>query len=341
MSRTAARLALLLLMAAATLAADVLWGNVHIEPSEIGKALLGRQNDLILREIILGYRLPKAVAALLCGGALALAGLLMQTLFRNPLAGPDVLGVSAGATLGVALLTMGGSALLPLLPGGMGEALHLCLLSGWGQSLAAIAGAALVMALVGVAALRVPQVTTLLIIGLMGGYFIGAAVSVLQNISSPDTLKLFTSWTFGSLASVGTRQLHVLLPLVALGALPAFFLSQPLNLLQLGERRANALGVRVRRTHRIAILCASLLTGAVTAFAGPIAFLGVTMPHIARGLFLTPDHRILLPASFLCGSTTLLLCDLIAQLPAQPLPLNAVTALFGAPILVYIILRRP
>lgn len=341
MSRTAVRLALLLLLALAAFAADLLWGNVHIEAAEIGKALLGRQDDLILREIILGYRLPKAAAAFLCGGALALAGLLMQTLFRNPLAGPDVLGVSAGATLGVALLTMGGTALLPLLTGSAADLFRMCLLSGWGQSLAAIVGAVFVMLLVGFAALRVPQVTTLLIIGLMASYFIGAAVSVLQSISSPDTLKLFTSWTFGSLSSVGGRQLRILAPLVLVGALPVFFLAKALNLLQLGERRASALGVRVRRTHYAVILCASLLTGAVTAFAGPVAFLGVTMPHIARGLFLTPDHRTLLPASFLCGSITLQLCDLLAQLPPQPLPLNAVTALFGAPILVYILLKKP
>lgn len=340
MNRTALRFALLLALTLAALAADVLWGNVHIAPAEIGKALVGRQDDFILREIILGYRLPKATAALCCGGALALAGLLMQTLFRNPLAGPDVLGVSAGATLGVAVLTMGGSVLLSL-AGSESSWLHTALFSAWGQSLAAIAGAAVVMLLVGFAALRVPQVTTLLIIGLMGSYFISAVVSILQSISSPDTLKLFTSWTFGSLSAIGTQQLRLLVPLVALGALPALWLAQPLNLLQLGERRAATLGVRVRRTHRIVILCASLLTGAVTAFAGPVAFVGVTMPHIARGLFRSADHRILLPAAFLCGSITLLLCDLIAQLPTQPLPLNAVTALFGAPILVYIILKRP
>ena len=341
MRRTSARFILLLALTAAAFAADILWGNVPLPPAEVGKALTGGQTDPILHEIVLGYRLPKAAAALFCGGALALAGLLMQTVFRNPLAGPDVLGVSAGATLGVALLTMGGTALLPLLSGGGGEALRLVLFSEWGQSLAAIGGALLVMALVGFAALRVPQVTTLLIVGLMAGYFIGAAVSILQNLSSPDTLKLFTAWTFGSLSSVGNAQLRILLPLVLAGALPVFFLAKPLNLLQLGRRRATALGVNARRTRLWIVLCASLLTGAVTAFAGPIAFLGVTMPHVARGLFLSPDHRILLPASFLCGATTLLLCDLLAQLPAQPLPLNAVTALFGAPILVYIVLRRP
>ena len=181
-------------------------------------------NNVSRTKVALGY-------ALLLG-ALALAGLLMQTVFRNPLAGPDVLGVSAGATLGVALLTMGGTALLPLLSGGGGEALRLVLFSEWGQSLAAIGGALLVMALVGFAALRVPQVTTLLIVGLMAGYFIGAAVSILQNLSSPDTLKLFTAWTFGSLSSVGNAQLRILLPLVLAGALPVFFLAKPLNLLQ-------------------------------------------------------------------------------------------------------------
>ena len=329
---------LLLLLIAATFAADILWGNVSLPPAEVWQTLTGETDNPILREIVLHYRLPKALSALLGGGALALSGLLMQSVFRNPLAGPDVLGVSAGATLGVALLTLGGS-LLASLPdwGGM---LREFAFSSWGQSTAAIFGAGFVMVCVLLVAVRIPQVTTLLIMGLMAGYFIGALVSVLQSVSNPDTLKLFVTWTFGSLSAVGWEQLQVLGLLLLAGLLPALLLTKSLNLIQLGDRYATTLGVRVGRTRYLLIFSASLLTGAVTAFAGPIAFVGVTMPHIARGLFLSPDHRVLMPASFLCGGLMLLVCDLLSQLPAQPLPLNAVTALIGAPILVAIILRR-
>ncbi len=323
-----ARFALLILILMVAFGADILWGSVSLSFQEVWNAFFAAEEDHIVHHIVLNYRLPKALAALLAGAALSVAGLLMQTLFRNPLAGPDVLGITSGATLGVALLTLGGS-LLPAFA-----------LSAWGQSMAAILGAGLLTLAVLAVSLRVPHTVTLLIVGMMFGYFAGSIISILQSTSNPDTLKLFITWTFGSLSSVGWDQLHVLYPTLGLGIFLAFRLQKSLNVLLLGDRNALTLGIHIAHVRWQIIAASSLLAGAVTAFAGPIAFIGVTMPHIARGVFRTADHRILLPASFLLGSTVLLICDLLSQLPSQPLPLNAITAFFGAPILIYIILRN-
>ena len=274
--------------------------------------------------------LPKALTAILAGASLSVAGVLMQTLFHNPLAGPDVLGVTSGASLGVALLTLGTSSL------------PLWLITGWGQVTAAIIGAIGVLLLVIIVSIKIPQTISLLIIGMMFGNFAGAIVSILQSMSNPDTLKLFITWTFGSLSSVGWEQMSVMAPVIACGILTALLLQKQLNILLLGKNYANGLGVSVPRLRLWIILATALLAGTSTAFTGPIAFIGITMPHIARGLFGSPNHRIILPASMLCGAITLLVCDLISQLPGMQgtLPINAVTALFGSPIIVWIILRN-
>ena len=266
----------------------------------------------------------------MAGGALAIAGVLMQTMFHNPLAGPDVLGVTSGSSLGVALLTLGSSTL------------PLWFISTWGQVIAASIGAALVLLLIVIVAIRVPQTTSLLIIGLMFGYFAGAIVSILQSNSNPDTLKLFITWTFGSLSAVGWDQLSIMTPIIIIGIIVALVLQKQLNILLLGKNYANGLGISVKRLRISIIIATALLAGVSTAFTGPIAFIGITMPHVARGLFQTSNHRIVLPASMICGSITLLICDFISQAPGLQgsLPINAVTSLFGAPIIVWIILKN-
>ncbi len=319
---------LLVFLLLAAFCADLVWGSVSLPLHKVWAALIGNEQEEVIRQIVFNYRLPKALTALWGGAALSVAGVLMQTLFRNPLAGPDVLGVTSGATLGVALLTLGSG----VLPG--------FALSAWGHSAAAILGASVLMLAVLLVSLRISHTVTLLIVGIMFGYFTSSVVSILQSTSNPDTLKLFITWTFGSLSSVGWEQLQVLCPLLLLGFGVAFGMHKSLNVLLLGDYNAVTMGVSVFRVRCLVIVASSLLAGAVTAFTGPIAFIGVTMPHIARGIFRTADHRILLPASFLTGSITLLWCDLFSQLPSQPLPLNAITALFGAPILIYIILRK-
>ena len=309
---------------------DLMIGTANISVSEIWNVFIGENSNVVYNEIILNHRLPKAITAILAGGALAIAGVLMQTMFHNPLAGPDVLGVTSGSSLGVALLTLGSSTL------------PLWFISTWGQVIAASIGAALVLLLIVIVAIRVPQTTSLLIIGLMFGYFAGAIVSILQSNSNPDTLKLFITWTFGSLSAVGWDQLSIMTPIIIIGIIVALVLQKQLNILLLGKNYANGLGISVKRLRVSIIIATALLAGVSTAFTGPIAFIGITMPHVARGLFQTSNHRIVLPASMICGSITLLICDFISQAPGLQgsLPINAVTSLFGAPIIVWIILKN-
>ena len=322
--------AILITLLIGTSVLDIMIGSANLPLSEILNAFSGNSDNIIYREIIINHRLPKAITAILAGASLSVAGVLMQTLFHNPLAGPDVLGVTSGSSLGVALLTLGSSAL------------PIWMMSSWGQVFAASLGAALILLLVVVVAVRIPQSTSLLIIGMMFGYFAGAIVSILQSTSNPDTLKLFITWTFGSLAAVGWQQMCVMAPIVGCGMLLAFLLQKPLNILLLGKNYANGLGVSVFKLRIWIIIATALLAGVSTAFTGPIAFIGITMPHVARGLFRTSNHRIIIPASILCGGITLLICDFISQMPGfqGTLPINAVTALFGVPIIITIIYKN-
>lgn len=311
------------------LIADIALGSVIIPIKEIYHALFV-DNESIFFQIIVNHRLPKAITAILVGASLSVAGLLMQTLFRNPLAGPDVLGINSGASLGVALLTLGSST-LPFLAG-----------NGYAQVIAATFGAAFILALVLLTSTRVKNTVSLLIVGVMFGYFTSSIVSILQNLSNPDTLKLFITWTFGSLSAVGWNQLQVLAPILILAIIGGLIIVKPLNAFLLGGKYAKGLGVSVNRTRIHIILITSILAGTATAFTGPIAFIGITIPHIARGIFQTSNHKIIMPASVLCGSTILLICDIISQMPGfnTILPINAVTALFGAPIILWILLKN-
>ena len=262
--------------------------------------------------ILHAIRLPKAFTAILAGAALSVSGLIMQTLFRNPLAGPYTLGVSSGASLGVALLTMLGGIL----------STFNFQLSSLGLPIAACIGATLVLLLVLAVSRRVTS-----------------NVSLLQNFANPDALKLFIVWTLGSLSSVSWNDMQLLVPILLLGTLFVLLALKPLNGLLLGEDYARGLGIRVERTRLYIVLATGLLAGGVTAFCGPIAFIGVAVPHIARGLFRTSNHRITVPASALIGACLLLVCDVLCSLFTYPLPISTVSALFGAPVIIWIILR--
>ena len=324
------RFLLLIALFIVALSCDIAFGSVNLSLNDVWSSLTGGGGDNLYREIILNYRLPKALTAILTGAALSVAGVLMQTLFRNPLAGPDVLGVTSGASLGVALLTLGASS-LPWI-----------VIAGWGQVTAAVLGAIGVLLLVIIVSVKVPHTVSLLIIGMMFGNFAGAIVSILQSTSNPDTLKLFISWTFGSLSAVSWGYMGIMAPIVVVGIALAFIMQKRLNVLLLGEKYATGLGVSVPRTRLWIILATALLAGTSTAFTGPIAFIGVTVPHIARGIFHTSDHQKIIPASILCGSIIMLICDLISQMPGSQgtLPINSVTALFGAPIIIWIIAKN-
>ena len=307
---------------------DILLGSVPISLNYLWDSIM-TDGQPIYREIILNYRLPKAFTALFIGGSLAVAGLLMQILFRNPLAGPDVLGINSGASLGVALLTLGG-ATFPFFVS-----------SAYAQVVAAILGATLILMLVLLASTKVKSTITLLIVGVMFGYFTSSIVSILQNMSNPETLKLFITWPFGSLSAVGWHQLGLLCTIQTLTLFLSFLLVKQLNVFLLGSEYAKGLGISVERTRFYIIILTAVLAGTATAFTGPIGFIGITVPHIARGLFKTSNIKLILPASILCGSTILMFCDIISQLPIfnGTLPINAVTSLFGAPIILWILAR--
>ena len=277
--------------------------------------------------ILHAIRLPKAITAILSGASLSIAGLIMQTLFRNPLAGPYTLGVSSGASLGVALLTMCTTAF----------SLQFSVFS---LPIAACIGATLVLLLVLAVSKRVTSNVSLLIVGMMFGAIAGALVSLLQNFANPDALKLFIVWTLGSLSSVSWSDMQLLVPILLIGTLFVLLVMKPLNGLLLGEDYARGLGINVERTRLFIVLATGLLAGGVTAFCGPIAFIGVAVPHIARGIFRTSNHRVTIPAAALIGACLLLICDVLCSLAVYPLPISTVSALFGAPVIIWIILKK-
>lgn len=309
--------------------ADLLVGSVSVAPADIWAALTGGDCDPAIRDIILRIRLLKAVTALLAGAALAASGLQMQTLFRNPLAGPYVLGISSGAGLGVALFLLGA----PLL----GVSAH-SFVQSLGIAGAAWLGAALVLLVVMAVSRRIKDIMVILILGMMFGSGISSVVEILQYLSSEAALKSFVIWTMGSLGDVTAQQLTILVPSIVVGLLLAVWTIKPLNLLLFGEEYAVTMGLNIRRSRGLLFLSTTLLAGTVTAFCGPIGFIGLAMPHVARMLFRNGDHRVLVPGTILSGAAVLLLCDLVSKF--FTLPINAITALLGIPIVVWVVLRN-
>ena len=309
--------------------ADLAWGSIRIPMGDVLSVFGGNRANVINSEILMNFRLPKAITAVMAGASLSVAGLMMQTLFRNSLADPYILGVSSGASLGVALVMMA-AASLPVA----------FVSSGWALIMAAIIGASVVLALVVGVSFKVNNAVSLLIVGLMFGTIAGSLVSVLQNFSNPDSIKLFVMWTFGSLSAVTWNYMQVLVPVVIVGLGLAFFLQKRLDGLLLGENYARGLGVSIVQTRLLIVISTGLLAGGITAFTGPIAFVGVAIPHIARGIFRTSSHKVLMPATVLCGASLILICDIISQIPTYTLPINTISALFGAPIIIWIIMKK-
>jgi len=281
----------------------------------------------IEEQIVWQLRLPKMLTAILAGAALSVSGAMMQTLFRNPLAGPYILGVCSGASLGVALVTMLGT-------------LVACQMGSSAVAVAAILGSTAVLLLMLLVARKVRDNVSLLIVGMMLGSIAGAIVSVLQNIANPDALKLFIVWTLGSLGSVSGSQLAVMSAIVIVGMIIALMLIKPMNGLLLGENYARGLGIQVEKIRVWLVIATGLLAGGVTAFCGPIAFVGVAVPHIARGIMQTSNHRTIIPAAALIGADLVLICDILCSLSTYPLPISTMTALFGAPVIIAIIVKK-
>lgn len=331
--------AILLLLLIGCFLLDLSLGSVKIPPGDILKILSGGTPERASWANILWlFRLPKAITAILAGAGLAVSGLLMQTLFRNPLAGPSVLGISSGASLGVALVVLSatrGGVSADFLDG-------LGLLGDLGIAFAASLGSLFVLTIILIFARKVRSAVTLLILGLLFGYATNALVSILVHFSIAERVHAYISWTFGNFGSTTWRQLRIFVPLVIGGGLLTLFARKPLNALLLGEAYSQSMGLNVKQVRIFLIATIALLSGAVTAFCGPVAFLGVAIPHLCRSFFHTSDHRILLPTVMITGAIVALVADLVSQMPGSQivLPLNAVTSLIGAPIIVWFILSK-
>lgn len=312
---------------------DLFLGSVKIPLADIYKTLFTESVTPEYSTILLKFRLPRAITAILAGFALSVSGLQMQTVFRNPLAGPYVLGISAGASLGVAILVMGISTSV-IFSGIQG-------LGNWAIALAAWIGSGIILFLVLIVSARVRDIMTILILGILFGSATSALVSILQYFSSETMLKAFMVWTMGSLGSLSASQLQILAISTFIGILICIGIMKTLNLMLLGENYARSLGLNIKLSRSIIFISTSLLAGTVTAFCGPIAFIGIAVPHISRILFKTSDHKILIPGTMLCGAAILLMSDMISQLPGYDvtLPINSVTALLGIPIVIIIVVR--
>ena len=326
--RTAILFAALTALTLLLFVCDMAVGSVDIPLRDVWAALTGGECDAAVRDIILKIRIIKALMALMAGAALAVAGLQMQTLFRNPLAGPYVLGISSGASLGVALFLLGA----PLLGGLSAAAQNI------GAAGAAWVGAAAVLAAVMAVSRRIKDIMVILILGMMLGSAIGAVVEILQYLGSEAALKSFVVWTMGSLGDVTAAQTALIAPLLAAGMAVAVAVVKPLNMLLLGENYACTMGLDARRARTLVFVSTVLLAGTVTSFCGPLGFVGLAVPHVARIIFATADHRTLTPASALAGAAMLLLCDMISKMLA--LPVNSITALLGIPIVVLVVVRN-
>ena len=325
--------ATLLLLMISFLILDIFLGSVSIKASEVIKVFFTNTGSNF-ETIILKFRLPKAITALTVGIALSLSGLQMQTVFRNPMAGPDVLGLSSGASLGVAFVILGFSASIsPDSIKGLGN---------WILVAASWAGAGAVMILIMFISSRVKDIMTILILGIMLSSGISAIVIIMQYFSNETMLKAYVIWTMGSLGNLTSNQLHVLLISVSVGVLLSLISAKMLNALLLGENYAGSIGLNVRFARVVIFACTSILAGSVTAFCGPIGFIGIAVPHIARILFKTSDHKILIPGTILTGGAVMLASDIISQVPGSDsvLPVNAVTSLIGVPVVIWVILRN-
>lgn len=309
-------------------------GSVSIPTTTVFKSLFTSIDNDSWYYIIHNYRLPKAFTAILVGSGLGISGLLMQTLFRNPLAGPFVLGISSGASLGVAMLILGA--------GIFGGSITSLLLSKWSIVIAASLGSFLVLLSVLTVSLRIKDTMAILIIGLMFGSITSAVVSILSYFSSAEQLQQYIFWGFGSLGDLSWKEIFIFFCIYLIGLMLSIVSIKSLNTLLLGENYAKSLGLNISQNRFLIIIATSLLAGTTTAFAGPIAFIGLAIPHIVRQIFTTSNHKVLLPAVFLLGAIVMLICDSISQLPASDytLPINAITSLIGAPIVIWLLIRK-
>ena len=314
---------------------NLVMGSIRIPVSDVFSILLGDESEKASwRFIVLESRLPQAITAVLCGGALAVSGLMLQTAFRNPLAGPSIFGINSGAGLGVALVM--------LLLGGSISAGSVSISGFVAILIAAFIGAMAVMAIIFFFSSIVRNNVMLLIIGIMIGYISNSAISLLNFFATDEGVKSYMVWGMGSFGGVSMKTMPVFASVTILGLIGALLLIKPLNALMLGDRYAENLGINILRTRNWLLIVTGLLTAITTAFCGPVAFIGLAVPHIARLILTTDNHRVLLPTTILCGAVIALICNLICFLPGENgvIPLNAVTPIMGAPVIIYVIAKK-
>lgn len=314
---------------------NISFGSVTIPFKEVINSLTGGQASKSTWEyIIINYRLPKAITAILVGMGLSISGLLMQTLFRNPLAGPYVLGLSSGSSLGVAFVILGASIMPPFLSS--------FLLSSYGVVIASTLGSFTVLLLVLIVSQKLRDTMAILVVGLMFGSFTSAIVGILTYFSSAEQLQKFTFWSLGNLGNLSWLSIVILTIAVSIGLLMSLICIKPLNAILLGENYARSLGLNFKKTRLIIIFATSILAGSITAFAGPIAFIGLAVPHMAKLLFQTSNHFILYWSTLLIGAAIMLICDVVSQMPGLEvtLPINAITSIIGAPVVIWLLVRK-
>lgn len=325
---------LLSLLLVAIVCLNISLGSVDIPALEVLNSIVGTSSKSSWHYIITNYRLPKAITAIIAGGGLAISGLLMQTLFRNPLAGPFVLGLSSGASLGVAILILGAGAISGIF--------STFLLSSWSLVIASALGSFLVLLAVLAVTLKVKDTMAILIIGLMFGSLTGAVVAVLSYFSDAQQLQQYIFWSFGSLGNQTWQGVAIISLCFFIGLLLSMYSAKSLNALLLGENYAKSMGLKIKKSMLVIILATSILAGGITAFVGPIAFIGLAVPHLTRQFIKTSNHFVLIPAVALSGAILMLVCDTIAQLPGTvyTLPINAITSLVGAPVVIWLLVRK-
>ncbi|MDY3090012.1 MAG: iron ABC transporter permease [Porphyromonas sp.] len=326
---------LLLIVLALLLIQDIIWGTVHISAHEALSALVSGSEEDTVVYLIRNFRLPKALTAILTGAGISTCGLMMQNLFRNPLADTSILGIGSGAGVGVAFYTMAFT-LFPSVGLGAG------VLDSWGLVFSAFVGSLVVLLIVTFVASWLRDIISVLIVGVMIGFIASSFISILQFLSDEETLKGYLLWSFASLSGITWKQLYVLAPSVLLGLGIVYMMPKYMNAMSLGESYTRSVGIDPRTVRLVIILTTSLIGGAITAFTGPIAFLGIAVPHFTRMAFASSDHRVLIPATMLVGATLMLACDILTQIPGKMLvlPINAITSLIGAPVVIFVITRN-
>lgn len=314
---------------------DLLYGTIQVSPSEAYQALFSGEEQDTLAYLIRNFRLPKTLTAILAGAGVSACGLMMQNLFRNPLADTSILGIGSGAGVGVAFYTMA-FAIFPSLSAGAG------ILDSWGLVLSAFVGSLAVLLIITLVASWLQDIISVLIVGVMIGFIASSFISILQFLSDEETLKGYLIWSFASVSGTTWKQLYVLAPSVLIGLALVFMMPKYMNAMTLGENYTRSMGINPARVRLIMILTTSLISGAVTAFTGPIAFLGIAVPHFTRLAFGSSNHRVLIPATMLVGAVLMLGCDLLTQVPGKMivLPINAITSLIGAPVVIWVIARN-